>query len=388
MASFETNNQYLCSKSRRRKTSVRVELLDLNYTIIDHLEGNIIDGSLTLSNGNGFSRIAGSLDMTLNKTLSKDYFKINLKHLVRVIMIIKDKTKNISAEYIIGICLLNSPTITRGVDGNQKISIDLNDLFSNYNGDFSGDLENTVTIEASGISGASLSKTIQDIALDSELMGLSIDRIKIEPNDLQILSDITCEKGGKITDLLQSLLDLYPGYELFFDRDGILTYQKIKSYKTDSPIQELINSSVVISYSPKNNFTNVRNYIKIWGSSNTDNSDTTTQYSAIAQLTDTNHPLSIPNFGKKVKVIVNETDQSNQACQSEADFWLSQYTNYAQTIEISMLPDYRLVPNKVIVIEYSDKVMNIENARYLINSVVFGLKSSDLSTLSVSKLYT
>jgi len=403
---METNNQQICGLSRNRTLSCRIELLDsINYNVVDTLQGEITTGSITLTNNNStssasgssgddsdnsnFARISGSIEFILSSDLVIDYFKLDLKHLIRLIVIIKDNVSSISASYTLGICIINTPNIIRGIDGSNKISINLNDLMSNFNGDFSGELDHKVTIEASDTTSANLSQTIQGIATNADLMGLDISKVIFESNTYQILSEITCEVGGKVTDLLKSLMDLYKGYELFFNSDGILVYQKIKKYSTDYPIQEYNNSPNIISYSIKKDFTNVRNDIVVLGctESDTSNNNVGKQYKGESTEENDNHPFSINNIGKRKKVISDEKQLTDDSCKSEADYWLDKYTNYAETLELNILQDFRLIPNRVIKVTYTDDNISINNKRYLINSVTFGLKPSDLSTVSCSLLY-
>lgn len=395
---METNNQQLCGLSRNRTLSCRIELLDKNYNIVDELQGDITTGNITLTNNNSsngsddnsnFARITGSVEFILKKDLVIDYFKLDLKHLIRLIVIIKDNITSISAEYNLGICIINSPNIIRGIDGNNKISINLNDIFCNFDGTFGGELDHKVTIKASGITSANLSQTIQGIATNVDLMGLDSSKVIFESNTYQILSEITCEAGGKITDLLKSLMDLYKGYELFFNADGILIYQKIKKYSTDYPIQEYNNSPNIISYNIKKDFTNVRNDIIVLGctESDTTNNNVGKQYRGESTEENDNHPFSINNIGKRKKVISDEKQLTDASCKSEADYWLDKFTNYSENLELNMLQDFRLIPNRIIKVTYSDDNISIDNKRYLINSVTFGLKPSDLSTVSCSLLY-
>lgn len=407
MSVSETNAQYICSQSIDRTTLVRLELLDDNYNIVDTLDGEVSEGNIVLTNNrssssansttdsdndnSNFARISGSLTVVLKKELTTDYFKLDLKHLVRVVMIVNDNISSIIAEYDLGICLLNSPTIARKASDSNSLQITLNDLMSLYNGDFGGGLENTVKIESSSESSTSFTQTLQSVATDSTLMNLNSSKVKIESNNLQILSDVTCEMGNNMTDLLKALMDLYLGYELFFDKDGILTYQKIKKYSTDSVIQEFINSPMIVGYTPKKNFTNVRNKVVVWGSTQESSDDETTpiQYSATSILSDTNHPLSTISLKKTLtKVITDEKAQSTEACQSEADYYLEKYTNYAEEMQIDLVPDYRLIPNRVIIIEYEDDYITIENSRWLIDNVTINLKNSEVMSITCHKLYS
>lgn len=392
---MEYNNQQICVKSRNRTLGCRIELLNTSYNVIDYIQGKVINGSITLTNNNNdqsnFSRLSGSLEMIISKDLTTKYYKLDLRNLVRIIMIITDNVLNINSEFNLGIALLNSPTITRGINGEGKISINLSDIFCNFDGTFNGELDHTVKIQSSLTSGANISQALRDIATNPDLMNLSSDKVMFESNSFTITHDIVCEAGNKITDLLKSIMELQMDYELFFNPDGILIYQKRKTYESDIPIQEFINDPVITNYVTKDDSTNAKNVIVVLGAiqESADNTSAPYQYKATSKIDDynPNHPLSVKNFGMHKKVITNDKAQSDEQCKSQADYNLDKYSNYAETIELRMLPDYRLIPNRVIILEYSEDNLTIERGRYLINSVTFGLKPSDLATVSVSKIY-
>ena len=382
MAEEYTANQEIVARSTNRTEWVEIQLLNQNNVNIGSLTGVSTGGSVTLTNDSesDLNRISGSLDMILTSDLSDDYFKINLVNRCKVIKHIKDNGTGIEASFNLGICLMSNPQISRSNE-DKKLSVDFVDLMKNFDGTFSGSLEQSVTISA----GANLSQTIQAIATNADLMNLSTDQILIESNDLTVPYDVTIDSASNITDLLKALMDLYMGYELFFNQDGVLVYRKIRDYSTDLVIEELINSPLVKSYEITKNFDMVKNHIVVLGA--LDDSDDTDvyQYRGESKLDDDSE-LSIGIIGEKKLVISNDENQSDLACQSQSDYELEQRTNYAETITISMASNYRLIPNKVIKIEYSDDSMDI-NARYLINSVNFSLTSGELATVDVSRLY-
>ncbi|HBA02869.1 MAG TPA: hypothetical protein DCW51_02230 [Clostridium sp.] len=321
--------------------------------------------------------------MILTSDLSDDYFKINLVNRCKVIKHVKDNGTGIEAEYNLGICLMSNPQITRSNE-DKKLSVDFVDLMKMYDGTFSGSLEQSVTISV----GANLSQTIQAIATNADLMNLSTDQILIESNDLTVPYDVTVDSASNITDLLKALMDLYMGYELFFNQDGLLVYRQVKDYSTDLVIEELINSPLIKSYEVTKNLENVKNHIVVLGGTNTDDEDEPYQYRGESKLDDGSE-LSIGIIGERKLVISNDDNASDTACQSQSDYELQQYTNYATTCEMTMVSNYRLIPNKVIELEYTDDEngLNIESSRWLINTVDFDLKTGNLMTLDCSKQY-
>jgi len=86
---MEYNAQEICARSRNRNTSIIIQLLDNNYNVVDELQGDVNSGTITIKNSvdSNFSRRSGSLDLNLTKALSTQYYKIDLAHRVRIIIL-------------------------------------------------------------------------------------------------------------------------------------------------------------------------------------------------------------------------------------------------------------------------------------------------------------
>jgi len=383
MAEEYTNNQEIVARSINRTEWVELELLNENNVKIGVITGDVTGGSVTLTNDSesDLNRISGSLEMILTSDLSDDYFKINLINRCRIFKYVEDTRTGIQANFNLGICLLGNVQLS--TDDN-KLSVDLKDLMSLYDGSFSGTLEQAVTINV----GANLSDAIQNIAINSDLMGLNINQTLIEHNDLTVPYDVTIDSASNITDLLSELMKLYMGYELFFNQDGILVYRKVKDYSTDLPIEELINSPLIKSYSLTDNHENVKNHIVVLGAINSEDANAPYQYRGESILDDGSE-LSTNKIEDRKLTISNDKNQSDIACQSQADYELENHTNYSTTCEISIIGNYRLIPNKVIVLEYNEE--NIANnkifGRWLINSVNIDFVTGNLMTINLNKLY-
>lgn len=386
MAEEYTTNQEIVARSRNRTEWVEIQLLNQNNVVIGSLTGVSTGGSITLTNDSesDLNRISGSLDMILTSDLSDNYFKINLVNRCKVIKYVKDDGTGIEGSFNLGICLFSNPKISRSNE-NKTLSVDLVDLMAMFDGTFSGSLVQSVTISA----GANLSQTIQAIATNVDLMNLSTDQILIESNDLTVPYDVTIDSASNITDLLSELMGLYMGYELFFNQDGVLVYRKVKDYSTDLIIEELINSPLVSSYDVTDNTSQIKNNIVILGSINETDPDEPYQYRGQAQITNVDNELSISKIGERKLVISNDENASDEACQAEANYNLELMSNTAMEIELTLVSNYRLIPNKVIKIEYDDDSIadGKISGRFLINSVNFDLKTGNLMTLNCSKLY-
>lgn len=383
--SDENSVQQIVARSMNRTEWIEIQLLNENNNVVSTLTGDTTGGSITLTNGDSgnFCRLSGSLEMILTSDLSDDYFKINLINKCKVYKYVRDNGTQYEASYNLGIALMNNPEITRSNDDN-KLTVELSDLFSKYNGTFGGEIDNKVTIEAD----AKLVDVIRDIATNTIFMGIDSSKVLIEDNDYTVPYDIEVDVGSNISDLLSKLMELYMGYELFFNQDGILVYQKIKDYSTDIPIETLDNSPLVTDYSEKKSFENVRNTVVVLGAINDsdDEDDLTYQYSYTTTLDDS-HPFSEKNLKEKRKlVITNDNNTNNDMCKTEAEYNLELHNNYANVLNLTMGANYRLIPNRVIKVKYSDEKVNI-NGRYLITNVNINLVNGELMSVECNKMY-
>jgi hypothetical protein len=383
-------NQQLCSQSRNRLTYCRLDLLNNNLVKVSSLEGQVISGSATIKNelDSNFERRNASLEMILTSDLTTDYFKIAIINKVQMFMIVEDVISGVSASYNLGIYLFDNPTISVTPEGDNKLSLELLDLINLFNSTYNGSLANEIVITE----GANMSQTILSIAQNNTLMNWQ--KNKIESTDLLVPSDITTDAGSSIVDLLKQLIDLYLNYSCYFDENGFFVYEKLKNRSMDVVIQEFINSDLIINYSNyKKSFSNVKNTITVLGEVVETSTDVTTpyQYSYTSTLPD-EHPFSVKSLSGQVllKVVTNDKDQSNEACQSESEYNLNKYSNQGETISLTILPDFRLLPNRVIILqedrsEFQD--FKIPNSRWVITQIQANLDGSSM-TLELSRLYS
>ena len=78
--------------------------------------------------------------------------------------------------------------------------------------------------------------------------------------------DLTFDNGSYPIDMLQSILDLFPTYEMFYDADGYFNVQPIPTRIQDSvDISATILDDMLISESKSVDFADIKNTTEIWG---------------------------------------------------------------------------------------------------------------------------
>ena len=378
---MSTNAQEICARSRNKKTLVKVQLLDSNYNVVDELQGKATSGSITIKNSvdSNYSRRSGSLDMVLTKDLSTQYYKIDLIHKVRVIITVTDIITSISADYNMGIFVLSNPQILKSTT-DQKITISLVDFLSQYDGTFGGSLDESMTTKVT--SGTNISTAIQTTAIN--IMGISVDKMKIEATSLVTIEEISSSPESNVTDHLKSIMDDALNYDLYFNEDGILVFEYINDRTTDAIFQEFIESDVVVSYEVDEDFTNARNVVNIIGET-IENS--TIQQKGQYKETNLNNPLNIySKYGEKPITITNDKLQTTEQCNNQAKYECQKRTNYKEKLSMEILQDFRLQPNKKIKVKYTSDNLIIDND-YLVDEISIDLKVGGLMTLTNHKIY-
>ena len=387
MADNFSANQQLCAMSKQRTTYCRLDLLNNNLVKVSELSGQVVSGSITVKNelDSNFERRNGSLELLVEKSLTEDYFKIAVINKVQVFMVVTDMISKISAQYNLGIFLMDNINVSITAEGDNKLSLDLLDIINLFNSTFSGSLTNEIVITE----GANMSETINSIVRNIALMNWQ--KTKIESSDLLVPSDQTVDQGSNITDLLKLLVDLYLDFSFYFDENGFAVYERLKNRSTDVIIQEFINSDLIISYDSKKSLSNIKNTVTVLGATQETSADVTVPYQYTYTSTlDDNNPFSVKSLNGQVllKVITNDKAQSTEACKSESLYNLNKYSNMAQVCTLNILPDYRLLPNRIIILEETNRSdFQIPNSRWIINSINASLDGSSM-TLELSRLYS
>lgn len=379
---MEYNNQEICSRSRNRKTSIIIQLLNNNYNVVDELQGVAIGGTINIKNGleSNYSRRSGSIDLLLTSDLSTQYYKLDLNHIVRILIRVTDNITRIYADYNMGIYIISNVQLGKSVGG-KKISISLLDIMSRSDGTMGGALINTWTAEVD--SGKNVSLALH--AVGTDMMGLPNDKMKIESTDLTVIEAVSTDPTGTICDHIKSILTYAINYDLYFNEDGVLCFEYIQSRDNDPIFQEFINSDVVISYDVTEDFTNVRNSISVLGCQ-LENS--TIQVQSEYKEKNLKNPLNIYAIGEKRLILSNDKLLDESMCYEQAKYECRKRSNYNEKISFQILPDYRLQPNKKIKIKYSSIEEDLEiDGYYLIDEINCDLKTVGLMNITCHKLY-
>lgn len=379
------NNQYICSQSKNRDTSFRIDLLDMvTDAKLSTLTPQIISGSITFNgiNNSNMSQRTGELTLLLDKDLSTEYFKISLRNKVQIFAIIKDNITEIEATYNLGYFIMVSPTIKRS-SKEQAFTVKLWDIMSLYDGTFGGGLPAKVTISTD----RTISQVIRDTVADPLLMNMT--KTLIENNTWIPTKDVEVQADSTVKDLLQAILDLTPNYTMYIDFNGYFRYERIKNNKNngDLPIQEFNQSEMITSLTVENKDENIRNSVTVWGMVASATSTESAYQVTASKVIDDNSTLSIQKYGRRHITISEDKIQDLETANDRCDYELSKHNNSAQVLTLEIFPDFRLLPDYVVKFSYEDDVVNKINGRYQIDNVNINLSALGLMSFQAHKLY-
>lgn len=254
-----TNQDYENISQSVRNQRIKIDLLNFEFQTVDSLEGNAISGSITIDSDADIRRTA-----TITLVVTDSSFEVNPGGKVwmdKYVQIYAGIDNIQSGETIwtnMGIYIIDNPT--RMYDSSTNtLTFQAVDLMAKMTGLRNGYIVGVPTIIPQGSS-------IRDsmISVVTQLGGFS--KYIIEDNPQSVPYDIQVERAATVYDLLVELRDIVPGYEIFFDVNGVFHYQQIPNGSGDPVlVDNTVWDNVITSIETQTDFDNVKNYIEVWG---------------------------------------------------------------------------------------------------------------------------
>ncbi|SHO53704.1 DUF5048 domain-containing protein [Anaerocolumna xylanovorans] len=237
----------------------KIELLNHNFKIIDSIEGNLISDSFSIDSNSTIRRTYNceiylsdkSLVVGANKKIWIDKF-------IRPYIGIIHQRSNEIVWYLMGTFTFNDNTYSFD-STSRNLSMKCDDLMCTLNGDRGGGMEGlNIKIDANAY--------IRDV-LVSLMKDAGMAKYRIEDIGKTIPHDLKYETGTTYYQILKDIVELYAGYQMYFDVEGVFVIEKIPTLKSDGVIlDENIINPLIISEQTNNSFNNVYNVTQVWGS--------------------------------------------------------------------------------------------------------------------------
>lgn len=248
----------LLSKSKIIK--MRIDLYDENGQKVDGLSGRVINAPIDISSESNIRRTC-SLTLSIPK---KEQLKLDFQNtwINRMVGISCGICTGLSSDYTwydMGKMMMVEGATTYSAT-KQEVKLSLMDLMASLTSDRGSQMGTGMKITA----GSNIRNVL--IAIVSEFSPFK--RYEICEFEDVIPYDIEIGIGQYPFDALKEVLNLFPYYEMFFDKDGIFTVQKIPT-KIEDPVDvgNDVIDPVLIKISDSVKLSDVKNTTEIWGRS-------------------------------------------------------------------------------------------------------------------------
>ena len=255
---------YNVLKQQYIKKYIRLELLDFQYNIVDELSGNMTKCSINVDSNSDLRR---SCDLGFVVTTStfdiKAGSKLWLDKFVRPYVGYENMRTGDIQWYNQGIYLVNNPQWSYNASTNE-ISMQALDLMSKLTGLRNGNLEGIPTKIAKD-------ENVREAIISTLALGGFTKYIceECKTKDGTIVPvpyDIEIDVGGTVYDILSSLRDIMPNYQIYFDINGVFHYEPIPlAYDDPVLIDDDLFNNVLISENINTDFESVKNYVEVLG---------------------------------------------------------------------------------------------------------------------------
>lgn len=370
-----TTEQYNVHFQSIRELYTRISLLNSNNVKVDEIQGNVLDGSINITTNSPVRRTCDlSLIVTDSSFLVGEDKKIWLDKRFKVEIGIKSIITDEIVWFNKGIYCINQPSLKYN-STTKTLSLQGLDLMCLLDGTLDGNLE---TLSTKIDVGADISTAIKDTA-----QGLGgVSNLNIENIDKVTPYDIEKAAGDTVYSVLKELAGLYKNWELFFDENGVLVFQKIKN-KINDPIIINFNElqqDLIEDYDIDTDFQNIKNKIIIYGRQFDDG----TQIKSIKSNEDPSNPFNINKIGVKSLTLTEQNVFNQEQADTSAEFKLHEHSYLNEKISISCLSIYFLNVNKLV---YFNKPEINLVGKYLVTDINIPLSISGLMTFNAYKIY-
>ena len=287
-----------------KEVFAKIELLNANFKVVNVLEGCLMSDSFSID-ANSAVRRTYNIEIFVNDSslLIGSDKKIWMDKYIRPYVGYRNlRTKEIQW-YLKGTYTMLDSSYSFNQTTNT-LSLSCSDLMSNLNGDRNGTIKDAITIEEDAIA--------RDVIIDL-LIEAGVDKYIISDMDgIRIPHVLEFETNQTYYDVLNTIIELFSYFEMFFDINGTLIIQKIPHQDADNIVLDSsFLAPLVINENTNISFKDVYNRVRVWGQSlESDYSTSICTYSSNIYNATINGITKLDNFSK-YSIYISNTNQAN-----------------------------------------------------------------------------
>ena len=328
-----THAEYQTNLSTDRVIHTKIEVLNMDNKIVDYIEGIVESGTISIGSSNMIRR---TLDVTFvckdDKLEISSTSPIWINKRLKVYIGIEDYSKKVYY-FNQGIYVLSDPTTDVSISG-RHITIKGNDKMQLFNRPLLTDIKFNVDTP--------VSEAIKGLC---DMVGET--NILIEKTDYKIPYDMQFSIGSDICSALKDVANLYMDYQVYYNVDGYLVFEKIKNRINDATIWDFESyMNTTTTRSKVTGYDDIRNYVKVVGKINEDTGELPLYEIKIEGY---DEPLSIENIGLRPEIITEDKYYNIQQCKSRCEYEIEKTQKLVNRFSINCVPIYLISDvNKLI----------------------------------------
>ena len=360
--------EYDIINSTTKKYVYKIEWLNPQEEVIGDAMGDLISGS---ANFDATSNNRRSVTITL-RNHSKQYIpsptsKMWINNKFRLLCGYQYGNKQLL--YNQGVYVLGNPSLLSN-STQKEVTIQGLDKWVLLDGTIAGELKNKYIINVGTRIDVVIKSLITEIAGETKYI---ID-------ECSAVTPYTVEKpaGSTIAEILLELANIV-SYDVYYNEEGYLCFKKPlkpEDYAITPPVWKYTTSHLYIESNRELDWNNIRNSIVVYGMTDEDKG---IQYKGFAK-DETGSELSIDKIGERVKVIEDDNIYSNDLCEQRARYELQQYIMAQETVNMTIVPNFKMKLDDVINIEDEG---NGVIGNYAIRSISFNIGYDSTMNLEV-----
>lgn len=268
MAEQITQSQRNTVKQILRNLKLKIDVLDFDYLTVDSIDGNVLNGSITIDTNSDVRRTCNIelvvTSSTFNVQAGSDVW---IDKYIKIQVGVDDIKTGEIVWTNMGIFLINQPTYVYNAD-TYTLSFEGVDLMAKMTGQRNGYIANLAGEDIALIeTGQNVREAIIGILEQNGFNRYVIEECKLANGVVQdVPYDMEFGQGSTWYDILYELSNIIPNYQIYFDVDGVFHYNQIPM-SNDDPI--MIDTDIwrenAISEQLSIDFESIFNAIEVYG---------------------------------------------------------------------------------------------------------------------------
>lgn len=262
MATTITAAQVNTVKQTMRNITVRIDVLNYDYSIGGSLSGNVIDGNVSINSNSDIRRtlsitavVTDQVNIDVNSTAWFDKY-------IQVYVGIDEQATGKTAWTNMGIYIINQPTYNYDAE-TFTLSFEAVDLMGLLTGLRKGNLLEEYFIPQ----GSNVKEVMTAVMVENGFTKYVISECaNVDGSVQEVPYDMSFDLGSTWYNILDTLRQILPQYQIYFDADGVFHYELLpltneEPVRVDDTLwrENVLNESVNID------FQSVKNKIKVYG---------------------------------------------------------------------------------------------------------------------------